>query len=73
VAYALTDGRRHESHDLATPELLRSIHMTDAIERVIGPHQYDGVDGWNDAPGRTADEVIAALLAAADAAEREAS
>ncbi len=26
---------------------------------------------WNDAPGRTADEVIAALLAAADAAEAD--
>ena len=27
--------------------------------------------GWNDAPGRTADEVIAALEAAADAAQAE--
>jgi len=27
---------------------------------------------WNDAPGRTADEVIAALEAGADAAERQA-
>jgi hypothetical protein len=30
-----------------------------------------GIAAWNDAPGRTADEVIAALEAAADAAEAE--
>jgi hypothetical protein len=36
--------------------------------RTIIPAPHSIVD-WNDAPGRTADEVIAALEAAADAAE----
>jgi hypothetical protein len=38
-------------------------------ESALADHLGEGVMGWNDAPGRTADEVIAALLAAADAAE----
>ena len=37
------------------------------LTEVIGPR----VIQWNDAPGRTADEVIAALRAAADRAEVE--
>lgn len=41
--------------------------MALALCRVIGTRD---VDSWNDAPGRTAEEVIAALLAAADAEER---
>lgn len=35
----------------------------------LAKHLGDDVDSWNDAPGRTADEVIAALHLAADAAE----
>lgn len=41
----------------------------DALEVVLNG---EGATFWNDAPGRTADEVIAALEAAADAAEAQA-
>jgi hypothetical protein len=46
----------------------RMRRATDFLAAIVAKG-YDGLDGWNDAPGRTADEVIAALLAAADAAE----
>lgn len=38
----------------------------DALAEVIDAHN---IPSWNDTPGRTADEVIAALRAAADAVE----
>jgi hypothetical protein len=47
----------------------------DAAMRVVADlvgENYVFIARWNDAPGRTADEVIAALEAAADAAEQAA-
>jgi hypothetical protein len=59
--------------DLAPPAT-RS-RFDPAVKAVIDHLGFDyglHVVDWNDAPGRTADEVIAALLAAADAAEAQA-
>jgi hypothetical protein len=45
----------------------------DALSAHVGASQLGGIPAWNDDPNRTADEVIAALEAAADAAERKAA
>ncbi|MCW2900031.1 MAG: hypothetical protein JWO67_2296 [Streptosporangiaceae bacterium] len=45
-----------------------SVRYSGAVE-VLEKYTKRHTPQWNDAPGRTADEVIAALLAAADAAE----
>ena len=42
-----------------------------AVEGALEAHLNHFIDIWNDEPGRTADEVIAALRAAADAAEAD--
>lgn len=47
-------------------------HAQAVIDALVIPGGYGGTAiEWNDEPDRTADEVIAALLAAADAAEAQ--
>lgn len=64
----ITDGAF--AHPLALQgddEWRRYSEMWDVLQRALG----DPPATWNDAVGRTADEVIAALLAAADVAEAQ--
>jgi hypothetical protein len=53
------EGWEYEENQRFSEATLRLCRLVDA----------SSVTGWNDAPGRTADEVIAALEAAAEAAE----
>jgi hypothetical protein len=47
----------------------RRLAAYDAVYAVIGGRTYSDIFDWNDTPGRTRDEVLAALRAAADASE----
>lgn len=79
-----SDGRRCAAQALCTVVELHTVKASgefdvlsfdrdygralDALSQQVGMH---AVTDWNDAPGRTAAEVIAALRAAADAAEAQ--
>lgn len=69
LAWAVSDGRTSypgKLDHLGVRPFMRWMAAVDRLRAQIGD---DGVVDWNDTGSRTADEVIAALLAAADAAE----
>ena len=72
LACVATGGKTSQDNWELGPNRERFAELRAAVHDVL---IYDmppgGVVGWNDAPGRTAREVIAALEAAADAAEAQ--
>ena|SRR5688572_3374195 len=67
----------HSVHERAHPELrddlrARTCRHTDAIQALARYLGEDDVAQWNDAPGRTADEVCAAMEKAAAWTEEQA-
>jgi hypothetical protein len=68
--YVASNGLSVSDADLTLEEEARAEAATNRLATHLGGAYWITVLTYNDSPGRTADEVIAALEAAADAAER---
>jgi hypothetical protein len=68
--YVASDGAEVVYEFSGSDTIHRAERIADAVADEIGVGRQD-LPTWNDAPERTADEVIAALEAAADAAEAQ--
>jgi hypothetical protein len=69
--YVASDGAEVVYEFFRSDAVRRAEQIADLVADEIGVERSE-LPNWNDEPGRTADEVIAALEAAADAAEAQA-
>jgi hypothetical protein len=72
IHYVVSDGNHMTDAELSAKEEERADTVARRVMDVIDVHGWLELLDWNDAPDRTADEVIAALESAADAAEAQA-
>lgn len=71
IHYVASCGQAVSEVNMDHDELDQAARLESAVQLTIGAHGWLETLAWNDAPGRTADEVIAVLRAAADRAEGE--
>lgn len=71
IHFAVTDGESVSDVELSREEEKRADAAASRVMEVVDAGGWLDLLDWNDEPGRTAAEVVAALRAAADRAEAE--